>query len=170
MKIIRIVPCKIKNKKIYKLVVSRKQKKNQVIEKIGTFNKTAGSLSLNIFRLLFWLSKNVSFSWSASDLLTKALTIDILTLDPDFKLKFWEEVVLSLKKSRIKQQPAEEESIKKLQPSFDEHAISEEEEDIPFAVLNAKKTSDLLLKKSLEHLRRESKKKGPKPWNWRRIY
>ena len=50
---------------IYKIVLVKKFKNNSGVEKLGTFNLKKKKLTLNIFRLLFWLSKkNIFISWS----------------------------------------------------------------------------------------------------------
>lgn len=51
---------------MYKILLIKKFKKNPVIEKLGTFNKKKKKLSLNIFRLIFWLAKKNIFICAAT--------------------------------------------------------------------------------------------------------
>jgi hypothetical protein len=52
---------------VYKILLIKKFKKKPVIEKLGTFNKKKKKLSLNIFRLIFWLAKKNIFICAATD-------------------------------------------------------------------------------------------------------
>lgn len=66
MKVIRLVRT-LYNPSAYKILLIKKFKKKSVIEKLGTFNKKKKKLSLNIFRLIFWLSKKNIFICAATD-------------------------------------------------------------------------------------------------------
>ena len=66
MKIIRLVRT-LYNPSVYKILLVKKFKKKPVIEKLGTFNKKKKKLSLNIFRLVFWLAKKNIFICAATD-------------------------------------------------------------------------------------------------------
>lgn len=66
MKIIRLVRT-LYNPSVYKILLIKNIKKKSVIEKLGTFNNKKKKLSLNIFRLIFWLAKKNIFICSATD-------------------------------------------------------------------------------------------------------
>lgn len=62
-----------KNKKnIYSLLlVDNIKKSNRVIEVLGSYNPINKNLNLNIFRLIFWLSKNTEISGNVFNLFLK---------------------------------------------------------------------------------------------------
>lgn len=73
MKLIRLVKTSY-NTNVYKILLVRNPKVGSAIEKLGVFNIRKKKVALNIFRLLFWLSKkNVLISWSVSEILFKTL-------------------------------------------------------------------------------------------------
>lgn len=53
---------KKKKKKTFNLVVTSTFGRKKIIEKIGTYNIFNKTLSLNIFRLIYWVSKNIFMS------------------------------------------------------------------------------------------------------------
>lgn len=77
MQTLRLIRTK-SNYHIYKLLLLKKFTSNLVIEKFGNYNRRSGSLSVNIFRLLFWLSKekNISITWYTNKILSEILVIN----------------------------------------------------------------------------------------------
>lgn len=76
MRTLRLIRTK-SNYHIYKLLLLKKFTSNLVVEKFGNYNKRCGSLSINIFRLLFWLSKkkNISITWYTNKVLSEILVV-----------------------------------------------------------------------------------------------
>ena len=66
----------IKKKKInsYVLVIVSNYS-NKVLEKIGTYNNKNKNLSLNIFRLIYWVSKNIFLTGNVFNLFLKICLI-----------------------------------------------------------------------------------------------
>lgn len=57
---------------VYDICVVKKAEKNKyVFEKLGVYTQRGCRLDINLFRLVFWISKNVSFSGNAATLLLK---------------------------------------------------------------------------------------------------
>ena len=61
----------LKKKKKNSFVVAVIKKRGKVLEKLGVYNPKLNSLSLNIFRLIFWVSKNISVSGHVFNILVK---------------------------------------------------------------------------------------------------
>lgn len=73
MKLARLAPTS--NPDIYRIVILQKISGLAVFENLGTFNRRKKLVTLNIFRLIFWLSKkNFSIAWSLNLILTQTLT------------------------------------------------------------------------------------------------
>ena len=77
MRIFRLVKDVSPQSSSYKILLLRKLTANSVIEKFGNFNRNSGSLSINIFRFLFWLSKkkNIFISWYANKIFCDILIV-----------------------------------------------------------------------------------------------
>lgn len=57
---------------VYDICIVKKREKNKyVFEKLGVYTQRGNRLDINLFRLVFWVSRGVSFSGNAANLLFK---------------------------------------------------------------------------------------------------
>lgn len=84
MKIIKLVKCARLKKKAdrafpkYVLgVVKKSSHRKNVLEKLGTFDVGVGLVSLNTFRLIFWLSKEVGITGNGLKILSEIGVISL---------------------------------------------------------------------------------------------